>query len=522
VRHNRAVRRHPRLAVSPLAGAVFLVLAACGSTVQMHSTNRQVTGGNDLSVAAGGVSGELGDQGTGAATGDIGATGGGSVTGATSSRVSGGRTTGGATSTVAGTGPGVTDDTISVGVIYSVNGDAVNKAAGANGISTGDEQKNANAVIDDINKNGGIAGRKVVPVFAPFDATSTQTIDQQYNTICTDFTQDHKVMVAFAQGTESWRQCLLDHGVAVMDSDLPTSDTAEFQRHWNYIELGYPNVDRIASFLTTALVDQNYFSGWNEATGAPDSSKVTIGIIATDTDPFRHAVDGILVPNLKRLGYTAQTEYIAEVQTASDYSSEAAAVSSAELKFRQAHVDHVIDFDSNGQLALFFMNTASSQRYYPRYAGHTGSAFEVLVSTNDAPADQFRGAVGFGWDPGIDLPADQNGDNGPYSNDARKKCLKVYKDHGITFQDANSEGIGLGTCSELWLVRAALTPAPSVINLTTFVRAVEHVGSSFQAAGVLGEQFGAGRHDGISRAYYWQFVPSCTCMHYVGPLRTVP
>src|SRR5437763_937118 len=77
-------------------------------------------------------------------------------------------------------------------------GGAANAAIGAAGITQGDEKANDQIVIDDINAHGGVAGRKIVPIFHGLDATSTNTLDSQYQAACDDLTQYHKVFAAFA------------------------------------------------------------------------------------------------------------------------------------------------------------------------------------------------------------------------------------------------------------------------------------------------------------------------------------
>ena len=92
-------------------------------------------------------------------------------------------------------GPGVSDTEIHVGFIVATT-DA-NEQIGASGITTGDEGYQAKLVVEDINENGGIAGRTVVPVFHGFDATSDEPIDLQEQGACTDFTQDRPVFAVF-------------------------------------------------------------------------------------------------------------------------------------------------------------------------------------------------------------------------------------------------------------------------------------------------------------------------------------
>jgi len=504
---------------------VALLGAACGSTVQVQRSARVPGSGNELQVTTDGNSVDTGtgENVAGLGTGSF-AAGGTAGPSASGSSASGFRTA--VTSAVQAkkNGPGITDTTIYIGDIYAVNADALNQAAGANGISQGDPQADARAVIDDINKKGGIAGRKVEPVFFAFDSTSTQTIDQQYAAACAHFTQDEpRVFAVLGQGTASYRRCIGRAGAVIISNDLPTVGAAEFAAIPMLIDTGSPNLDRIATNMVDALAEQNYFQPWDVVNARPATAGTAkVGIVTHETAAFRYATDHLLVPALKALGYTPQVAYVAEVETASDYSKEAAAVQNAELSFSANRVDHVIMFDDNGSMSLFFMNQASSQHYHPRYGGHSGSAFEVLRSTRDiAEAEQFNGAMGLGWIPGLDLPANENPDNGPYANNARRQCLKVMSDHGQTFADPNAQGIAFGYCNSLWLLRAALNLTPSVINNATFVASVEKLGDSFEAAGQFGEHLAPGHHDGVSKGYRFAHAPACGCFRYNGPLRTI-
>ncbi|MDT7732820.1 MAG: hypothetical protein QOK45_3136, partial [Mycobacterium sp.] len=265
-----------------------------------------------------------------------------------------------------------------------------------------------------------------------------------------------------------------------------------------------------------------YFSGWDATLGQPSGTKAKVGIVTYDDAAYSEAVNGFLVPGLKRLGFDPMVERIGQIKTASDYSSQAAAVQNAELKFASNGVDHVIMFEANGGLSLFFMNQASSQHYHPRYGVNSSSATEYLLNAGDIQADQAKGAVGYGWIPGVDVTADRNPDSGPYSSPARRRCVKVFNDNGIKFADGNAEAVALEYCATLWLLQRALASKPSVINASTFVQGVEAIGSTFDAPGSLGETLGPGRHDGTSKIYYWRWFDDCGCLHYDGPRRTIP
>ena len=379
------------------------------------------------------------------------------------------------------------------------------------------------AVLDDINKRGGIAGRKVQIKFAEFDSSSAQTADQQWNRICQEFTRDEpRVFAVLGIGTESYRECIHKAGVVMLSDDLPYAGAAHFAKYPALIEQGSPNLDRIARTEVPALLAQSYFSPWDTTNGAPAAAgKAKVGVLTYDDTEYARAVDRFLIPALRQAGYDPgdNVARIGSVGTASDYSDQAAAVQSAQLKFAASGVTHVVSFEGNGGLSLFFMNNSESQRYRPRYGINSTSGLQVLVDGGLVRPEQARGAVGFGWVPGFDLSASRNPDNGPYSSASRRQCLAVYKAHGITYSDPNAQGIALGYCNKLYLLRQVLNTTPRLINATTFVAAIDNVGSSFFAAGGLGSFLGRGRHDSVSKYYYWRWFDDCSCLHYDGPRR---
>jgi hypothetical protein len=504
---------------------VALLATACGSTVQGVSTvgvgglSSPSAGGDGLGLtspqAAGSPVGSGASVG-GAGTGSLGSSSVAPLPGTPGSAV--------VAEVGAGpSGPGVTDTVIYVGVVHDVNAGAVNKAAGVGAITSGDTNANARAVVDDVNKHGGVAGRKVVVVTADFDSTSTQPVEQQWASVCQKFTQDQpRVFAVFETGTEAFHDCMARGGAVIISDNLAAFGDAEFRRHAGFIEQGFPSIDRLGRYMVGSLLEQKYFTPWNTVTGKPAAAgAVKVGILTYDDKWYAGAVDHYLVPALKKLGYSPIVARIGDVSTASDYGSQAAAVKSAQLSFSASGVTHVISFESNGGLSTFFLPNARSQRYYPRYGVNTASGSEALLETGVVDPAQMNGAVGFGWVPAVDLQAADYPENSPYSDAGRRHCRQVMRDHGITPDSGNAEAIELSACAGLYLLQTGLADAGR-ITLTTFVAALERLGSSYRAAGTLGETFGPGRHDGVSRVYHWHFVAGCGCFRYEGPLRTLP
>ena len=104
--------------------------------------------------------------------------------------------------------PGVSATVIRVGIPY-VDVAAV-KAVGVN-ISWGSVPDAFNAVIDQINAQGGINGRKIVPYLVAVNPTGTAPAA----TACTQLTEDDNIFVAVAPLQAS---CYLQHDVPVVGS----------------------------------------------------------------------------------------------------------------------------------------------------------------------------------------------------------------------------------------------------------------------------------------------------------------
>lgn len=517
--------------------AIAVIAAACGTTVP-NAARKLAQGGQ---VSAGGLNGEGLSSAGGNGTAGGGGTGGGAAGGSGGAALGAGGVGGGGGTAGGGTGagggatgggippsaPGVTATTINIGLLYTNNSGAANAALGAGGITTGDERGNDQILIDDINAHGGVAGRKLVPVFHALDATSTDTNDAQFQAACDDLTQDHKVFAAFAGGNEVFLQCVNSRGVIAQEDNLTQSDAARFQRYPYYFEIGSLNLDRMASAEMSALSAQNYFTAWDSANSRPAvTGKAKLGVLAFDLPSFNHAVDEVVVPALDKLGYKPDPADVVRVpapQRSSDLSGATAAVSSAVLKFRSDGVDHVIVMDASGVVTLLFGRNADSQHYFPRLAANTQNGYQALADAGAYPKSEMVGAVGIGWLPALDITASENTDNGPYSNDARRRCLALMKAHGQTYSDVNAEAVVLAACNDFGFFQDAIKAAgPVPLSRANYLAGVHRLGSTWQSDGLFGTFFGPGHHDGVSVVRYWAYVADCTCMRYVSGNINVP
>lgn len=493
------------------------VLAACGSTVGTAERRAEsaLTGADGVEVLADGGIGSSG-PGAGAAAP---AGSGGRAAGRTSAGAgaTGSAAAGAGSSAV---GPGVTADKIYVGLSYAVNSSAANTAIGAAGITQGDPKATNQILIDDINARGGIAGRKIEPVWHEVDGASTATYDVIDQERCDAWTQDNKIFVAMASPEAeagTLQQCLHNRGALLLSSDLTTSDAARFRRFPYYVEIISMNLDRIAVAEVAALKAQGWFDGWNPAAGAPGANPVKVGVVTYEGPTWAHAVDQSLVPALRALGHAPAANNIIRIppeNATADAGAIGAATSSAVLRLRGDGVTHVIVFDHAALLTLFFMRAADSQEFRPRYGLNTQNGAQALMEGATVPARQLIGSKGIGWFPPLDIPAADNHRDGPYSNAERRRCLALLEGKGQTFDSSNAESIAMNICAEWWFFRDAVAASGGVLNRDGFMAGVGKLGTSFLAAGNFANRFSSTQHDGVDAYRHYAFNEQCTCMRY--------
>jgi ABC-type branched-subunit amino acid transport system substrate-binding protein len=508
------------------------MLAGCGSTVATSTAGGVAQGsltqglGTAAAPTAGGVGGPAAAGGLAAgasapitAGGVAGAGGAAGVAGGSGSPGSTGAP--GAASAPGGAalhGVGVTATTVKVGIVYQSNGDAANAALGASGVTQGDTKADAQAVVDDINAHGGVAGRKLIAVFHAYDANSADTRASQDQAACAYFVQDNHVFAVLGGGYENLAPCLSKSGVVQLDgSSLLDYDKADLAALPSYFMLGTLTQDRMMADHVSTLRRLSYFSKWDYTTGKPGVMPVKLGIMSVDVPEWERPLQKVLLPALRKAGYPVAPADIFRVHNPGSTAEDGQTVNdvqSATLKFRADNVTHLLLLDAGGSLVLLFSKDAKGQGYYPRLGLNSAGAMQALSDSGVIGNDQLNGAMGLGWAPSVDLPA---AETGKYATSATKYCLKVMKDRtGQTYDSTNAAAIALGYCDMGFLLALGIDHAGPSITKDTVRAAIEGVASSFVSAGSPESFFGPGRHDQVQRGYDMVWDTACTCAKYKG------
>lgn len=397
--------------------------------------------------------------------------------------------------------PGVTRTEIKVGAVVLEGGAEANEALGNEGITTGDQRTQYEILFDDLNKRGGILGRKVVPVYHAVDVLSQETADSQAQQTCATFTEDNEVFAALGGLNDTFLSCMTKAGGVQVISELTNSAASRFERFPHYFEISSPNLDRQASLWTPHLDAMGYF----------DKGAV-VGVLTFDDPNFVHALDKVLIPGLRRAGFPPKERILIQPgQRFADSGNVAAQIQNAVLRFNSSAVTHVLIMDERAFITDFFLRGAREQRYFPRYGFNTQNALGFLLAQGGPSPEQLRGAVGIGWSPFIGVAPDQ--DPASAATAPRRRCLDLMKRNGMSYDDRNAEAIALLQCDMVWFVEETIKLG-GPITTANFVANVHKLGAEYLSTVNFANRFGPDRHDGAAALRRQAFFEDCTCFKY--------
>jgi hypothetical protein len=401
-------------------------------------------------------------------------------------------------------GKGVTTDTISVGIGW-IDLTALDSGAASIGCQNcakdrGRGRDHAQAVVDYVNAQGGIAGRRVEPVYHQVPTTDllagTQTRRRAEEAMCADFTQDHEVfaMIPAVSMEGVMVECAKrsDTPMVVygnLDWSLDETSFAEYGRWW-YRPNGLVG-ERREKTMVERLVAQGFFG-----------DDVKVGIMVEDKPQYTRGVDRDLKPALEDAGVDVATviAYPDEVQSPWE---------NYVLQMRSAGVTHVVwaHCACGGASAGLTMRAAENQGWRPRYALGTDT-FLQGISALGPPEAQLRGIGGIGWVPQFDLPADRNAHaKEPAYSSGDEACRAIVQKLG----DAAANGY----CEALFFLKFALERSAE-FSSGAMASAIERSGDSYPSVTTPAAWYGPGRHDGAAAVYDIAYDATCACFVYTG------
>ncbi len=399
------------------------------------------------------------------------------------------------------TGLGVTATEIKIGITLVQAGAIFGDITGVP-VDFGDTRAQANAVVDYVNKHGGIAGRKVVPVYYNFDLARPGLTDgQSEQEACSAWTEDNKVfsVINTALARQALLVCLAGRGVPGIHNGMPV-DEQTLKKYRNFWYAGYGGaaltLDRIAEKQVKVFTRQNFFG-----------SNAVVGIEYFDDPAYKRVIDQVFKPELARAGVKKVV-----LQAAPRGGIEA---TSYVTSFRGAGVTHVLFLGEESLYALFFMRAADTQAYLPRYGLHTGMAMGQLLQQT-SPKRQLANANAFGWTPVVDV--DNAHDPGPVST-RNTLCYDIQRKAGQDMSNRGAATTAIGYCDGLFLLQDALAKVAR-IDVPGLAAGIAGLGTTYVSPGVFGTNFL--RPDGVDAYRDIQFKQDCGCFQYIGPTKAFP
>jgi ABC-type branched-subunit amino acid transport system substrate-binding protein len=240
-------------------------------------------------------------------------------------------------------------------------------------VDLGDSKAAFGAFFDELNRSGGILGRRISASYINFDPLN----DSSMRSACLQATEDDKVFTSFNVNG------FYGPGILCMSEEHKTpfvqayySDPDEwYQRSNNLYVTAYPSKSRTLRDLVYEL----------DARGALKGKK--IGIVDSDYPFDKSASESALIPTLRKLGYT-----VAHRSTLSSDTATAQSQVPLEVQRMQAAGVDTIFFACYFVYVTTWVQQASNSQYYPQYLQSDYANGATDDATSNLPAS-YDGAI---------------------------------------------------------------------------------------------------------------------------------
>lgn len=344
------------------------------------------------------------------------------------------------------------------------------------------------AIVDDANKRGGMAGRKIVAAKATVDVTNPDSQRQG----CLELTQTQKVFAIQDTASLSFaasRTCVAKENRTPLLTQLYPGGSNEFASN-------APNLMAISQNDSRRV--QNWVQAAKQA-GFFDPAKgfKKLGILSDSCLPtVIDAKDG-LKSALRQAGVPKASEF----RMSCDVSSQQREAPNAVLQFRQDDVSHVF-LASNTIADKTFTQSAESQAYRPQYFLSDFWALLNDVNTKLLQQDQIDGAFG----------VSQFNHGPPLSFPAVKRCNDSLVSHGLDpIKSFSRDYSAIIACDHLELVIKAGNAVGANLTRPNFANAVQSSGDFAGGFVHLARFTGPGKTSGGDQVQLLQWGKACVC-----------
>lgn len=389
--------------------------------------------------------------------------------------------------------PSVVRTPLSIGVL-TTNNDAAASAGVSNG-NTFTTRKAFEALVAAYNARGGVAGRRLIPVYVELQSSSS-SYGTDLAAACATFTDDADVEVVLSVVgiyLESFNTCLAKAGVPLVSGDYALGDDRSLRDSPGLLTATTLTTDTRMRLLLERLAAAGAFAANDR-----------LGVVVEGCDYNKRTYDGTVVPVAQRLGHPVSDHVTVRCFGGiGDLSAQASDLSNAVLRFRQNGITQVtfVSGGSEGNLLLLFATAAESQAYRPHYA-LTSVAIPTVQEANTPPA-QLANARGLGWLPSIDTT--QGAD---VLRPEQRRCLADLAAQGLAPTSPADRTFAYTTCDALGLYAAVLARPSGASDLgTSYASPAAYAGRT---------DFRGGRRTGPAEGRLFGWSTGCSCFAYTG------
>jgi hypothetical protein len=389
---------------------------------------------------------------------------------------------GGSGPTFPGSGGGSTQvtpglkGTINVSYVAVTGFDQLSQVVDVSAAWTGDSNAQRLAVEKYVNSHGGIGGRRLVTHLREYNAMQASAAND--TALCNAIVGDDKSSFAVIHGQihPEARDCYKKAKVMALEGGQYGWSQEFFDQHAPYFAApAWPAYDQILLALVDSAKRRNWFQG-----------VAKVGIIDWDETTYKSLRDKVLIPALKKVGYTDSTIVTADVPDA-DIGSISSGLQTAATKMIQNGVTH-----------LMFVGSNPLQPFFIQQAGNS-SPFVYALTSFDTPRymavnfpGQMVGSIGVGSNPITDVL------DGQYSfpqPGMEKFCVDMYKSYGVSVphryqeKDKNKSGDkgfdskqAMSYCELTMLIKKVADSLPYDYTVAEWTAQMDKLGTSFGMA----------------------------------------
>ena len=392
---------------------------------------------------------------------------------------------------------GVTNTEVKIGFVI-VDQKQLGASVGFAVTDTGDESAQITALVDAVNRRGGLANRKIVPIIKVYNAFVDSVVNEEK--LCRAFTEDEQVFAVVLNGQfqKNARPCYANAKTLMLDQTLvPYDETSVEELKPYFYQPLLMDYGKLIAALATALKSQEFLS-----------RSTKLAVLAIDTPQNRRVVQDRLIPQLDQMDATAQDiQWIDPTSNATLQAGQNQAV----LAFKSEGIDRVL-IVGGSRLLPFFVSVAIPQNFMPRYA----------ITSFDSPAfvalrtpEALQGAVGISLSP-----SDLNDAAVPFpSSPAERACVETLAAAGIQFAGRSNARPALAYCDLLSVLEQSFR-ASEDLTADGFREGLDRI-TDVQTATNYRVGLSSSSSFGVVGYRPITFQPSCVCFEFAEEVQVI-